>query len=323
MFDPCAARAPFDRLEWFALIEETGTWPLVAVADGGDVKAALVLQEKSGRLEAFTNWYSFTWRPIGKGACAPPRFIKAIAADLRKRTHRVLLAPVPEEDGSASLLADAFSSAGWRVEVTCCDTNHILQVGGRSFAEYWTTRPGPLRTTLARKAKRLDIRLSDRFEQALWAQYEQIYEHSWKPREGEPAMLRAFAQREGEAGRLRLGMAYHEGEPIAAQFWTFENGTAYIHKLAHLESHRQLSAGTCLSAALFEQAIDRDCAELIDFGTGDEPYKRDWMDATRPRYQIDCVDMRSPRGWLDLGRLALSRSRMAKVPSLARRPQEG
>jgi hypothetical protein len=34
-----------------------------------------------------------------------------------------------------------------------CDVNHVLEVGGRSYAEYLAARPGPLRTTLKRKAK--------------------------------------------------------------------------------------------------------------------------------------------------------------------------
>ena len=52
---------------------------------------------------------------------------------------------------------------------------------------------------------------------------------------------------------LRLGLARHVGAVIAAQFWTVENGVAYIHKLAHRESAKPLSAGTTLSAALFER----------------------------------------------------------------------
>ena len=135
-------------------------------------------------------------------------------------------------------------------------------------------------------------------------------------------MLRAFAQSEAEAGRLRFGLALAEGEPIAAQFWTVENGTAYIHKLAHLESHRKLSAGTTLTTALFEHVIDCDNVDLVDFGTGDQPYKRDWMGSTRPRYRIDCLDMAQPRAWLDLGKLAWHRLRSDDaLPELA--PQTG
>ena len=133
-------------------------------------------------------------------------------------------------------------------------------------------------------------------------------------------MLRAFAQSEGEAGRLRLGIAMHEGEAIAAQFWSVEAGTAYIHKLAHLENQRHLSAGTTQTAALMERVSDQDPVRLVDFGSGDERYKRDWMEASRPRFQIDCLDMTAPRAWIDLARLAAGRLRQAGVPTLARLP---
>ncbi|MGB3472736.1 MAG: GNAT family N-acetyltransferase [Erythrobacter sp.] len=318
--DAACVAAPFDRAEWYALLAETGLQPLIAVAQDEEAEAALALTEANGRIAPLRNWYSFTWRQLAPLGDNGDRLLGQLARTLRNRGHRVTLAPVPDEDGSATRLATAFANAGWRVEVTRCDTNHVLHVQGRSFAEYWASRPGPLRTTLKRKGKKVDVSVLDRFDAQSWSHYQQIYDASWKPAEGEPAMLKAFAEAEGTAGRLRLGLAFHEGVPIAAQFWTVEDGIAYIHKLAHLESHRNLSAGTTLSAALFEHAIDRDRATLIDFGTGNEPYKSDWMETTRPRYQIDCIDMRQWRGWVDLVRLALRRSRHATVPKLAPRP---
>jgi hypothetical protein len=316
-------RAPFDRAEWYRLLAETGLVPLIAIAEDADARAALALTEAGGRITPLRNWYSFTWRQLAPAGERGDALIEEIARQLRGRGHRVTLAPVPEEDGSASRLASAFARAGWRVEVTACDANHVLHVGGRSFAEYWASRPGRLRTTHKRRAGKVEVTILESFEDEAWERYEAVYAASWKPTEGEPAMLRAFAAEEGRAGRLRLGLATHDGETVAAQFWTVENSVAYIHKLAHLESHRNLSPGTTLSAALFERVIDHDRVDLVDFGTGDEPYKRDWMEATRPRYQIDCLDMAAPRAWIDLARLALRRTLEANVPALARLPREG
>ncbi|MEO0461991.1 MAG: GNAT family N-acetyltransferase [Pseudomonadota bacterium] len=315
-----AARSPFERAEWFALLAEAGVAPLVAMASDGDARAALVLSDNGGALGPMANWYSFTWRPAAPDGAEGDALLGAIARGLRQRAHRVTLRSVPEEDGSATRLARLFGDNGWRVEVTQCDTNHTLPVAGRSFAQYWASRPGPLRTTLKRRAKKVETQILTHFNGEAWAQYERIYDASWKPSEGKPAMLRAFAGAEGKAGRLRLGLARREGEPVAAQFWTVEAGTAFIHKLAHLESHRHLSAGTTLSAALFEHVIDTDRVDLVDFGTGNEPYKRDWMEATRPRYQLDCLNLARPRAWIDLARLAGGRLREADVPALAQRP---
>jgi hypothetical protein len=263
------------------------------------------------------NWYSFTWRQLAPEGPAGDRLLEAIARQLKTRGYRVTLEPVPGEDGSAERLARAFRAAGWRVEVEPCDTNHVLEVGGRSFAEYWESRPGPLRTTLKRKAKKVETQVLTAFDEQAWADYETIYAASWKPAEDQPAMLRAFAEAEGAAGRLRLGVARAGGLAVAAQCWTVENGIAYIHKLAHLESHKQLSAGTTLSAALFAHVIDSDKVALVDFGTGDQSYKADWMEAVRPRFRIDCLDMGQPRAWVPLAKRIMFSSREHRAAALA------
>lgn len=312
--------APFDRPEWYALLADTGLTPLVAIASDNGNHAALALTQSDGHITPLRNWYNFTWRPLAPQGKDARALLAQIAAQLKGRSHRVTLEPVPDEDGSATQLAAAFAKAGWRVEVTQCDTNHFLHVGGRNFDEYWAERPGPLRTTLKRKGAKVTTQVLKAFDADAWAAYEAIYEASWKPSEDNPAMLRRFAEQEGEAGRLRLGIAWHEGKVVAAQCWTVESGCAFIHKLAHLESARTLSAGTTLSAALFKHVIDTDRVELIDFGTGTQGYKAHWMDAVRPRYRIDCLNLSAPRAWLDLARLTAKRLTMAEVPELAPSP---
>ncbi len=297
--------APFDRAEWFALLAATGLTPVIAVASAGDATAALALTEEAGRIAPLRNWYSFTWRALAPDGAAGDRLLEALARGLKARGYRVTLEPVPGEDGSADRLARAFRAAGWQVAVEECDSNHVLPVTGRSFAEYWESRRGTLRTTLKRKGKKVETEVLSRFDPTVWAEYEAIYAASWKPAEDQPVMLRAFAEAEGAAGRLRLGVARAEGLAVAAQCWTVENSIAYIHKLAHLESHKPLSAGTTLSAALFQHVIDIDRVSLVDFGTGDQSYKADWMEAVRPRYRIDCLNPARPRSWAPLAKRML------------------
>ncbi len=298
------ARSPFDRAEWYQLLADTGLTPLIAIAGDADNAAAIALTEDSGHITPLRNWYSFTWRQLAPAGEQGDRLLREIAQHLKSRGHRVTLEPVPDEDGSSARLAKAFRNAGWRVSVERCDINHVLHLNGRSFAEYWAARPGKMRTTLKRKEKKVRVQVLEHFDEQVWADYERIYADSWKPAEDQPAMLRDFAAAEGEAGRLRMGIAYADDQAVAAQCWTVENGCAYIHKLAHLESHKKLSAGTTLTAALFEHVIDGDNVELVDFGTGDQPYKADWMEGIRHRYRIDCLDPRQPRAWLALAKRA-------------------
>jgi hypothetical protein len=302
----CIGASPFDRVEWYQLVADTGVKPLIALASDNGASAALALVENRGHITPLRNWYSFTWRQLAPAGDEGERLLLAIARELKSRGHRVTLEPVPDEDGSATRLAGAFRAAGWRVRMAPCDVNHVLPLNGRSFAEYWDARPSALRNTLKRKANRVTTEILTSFDPDTWEQYERIYAASWKPAEDHPAMLRAFAEAEGKAGRLRLGLAHCDDRPIAAQFWTVESGIAYIHKLAHLESYKQLSAGTTLSAAMFAHVIDRDTVNLVDFGTGDQSYKADWMEEVRVRYVIDCLDPRQPRAWPALTKRAVT-----------------
>ena len=308
------ASAPFDRLAWWRLCaEETAILPMIAVAGakdnaGGDARVVMPLTRKRRRIEGLVNWYSFRLVPLATPGADAPRLLSALAADLASQAPHIVLAPLPDEHGETALLETAFRTAGWAVFREMCDENHVLPVGGRSYAEYLDARPGPLRTTLKRKASKVTVTIEQAFDPASWVAYEAVYAQSWKPEEGSPAFLRRFAEAEGAAGRLRLGIArVPSGEPVAAQFWTVEGGTAFIHKLAHTKASKPLSPGTTLSAALFEHVIDVDRVTLVDFGTGTDGYKRDWMEAMRPRYRLEMLRPYWPGCWPRLTRLWVKR----------------
>ena len=305
---PSEAAAPFDRLAWWrALSEESDILPLIAAARSGDHLAVLALRRAGRQIEALANWYTFRVCPVISPGADRLALMTALAADLAGQSPHITLAPLPDEDGTATLIEQAFRAAGWAVFREACDVNHVLPVGGRSFAEYLAARPGALRTTLKRKGGKVTTRIETQFSPESWAAYEAIYAQSWKPHEGSPALLRRFAMEEAAAGRMRLGLAFDGDRPVAAQFWTVEGGTAFIHKLAHTEDSKPLSPGTTLSAALFEQVIDRDGVSLVDFGTGNDGYKRDWMEAVRPRYRLDMLRPRWPGNWPRISKHVLRR----------------
>lgn len=304
------ASAPFDRLAWWHGLEtHCELSPLLAVASDGDHHAVLALQRGTAEWSALANWYTFRWRPLVTPGADTAALMTALARDLAKYADRITLAPLSDEHGETVSLDAAFRTAGWSTFREACDVNHVLQVHGRSYAEYLAARPGPVRTTLKRKANKVVVTIETVFNPESWAEYEAIYAESWKPGEGSPAFLRAFAEAEGGAGRLRLGLAHVNGTAVAAQLWTVEHGTAFIHKLAHTEAAKTLSPGTTLTAALFEHVIDRDRVELVDFGTGDDGYKRDWMEQQRPRFRLDCYRAAVPKNWAALARQCLRRIR--------------
>jgi CelD/BcsL family acetyltransferase involved in cellulose biosynthesis len=103
-------------------------------------------------------------------------------------------------------------------------------------------------------------------------------------------------------GTLRLGIIHVDGEPAAAQLWFVHNGCALIYKLAYDERFADLSVGTILSAALFQHALDVDKVTEVDYLSGDDAYKKDWMSHRRERWGILALNPRTPRGALAIAR---------------------
>lgn len=295
------ARQPrlYDRLDWFARTRDhcppPGT-PLIARARAERGTAWLFLMRSGARARALASWYTLAFDAVREGE-AP---LAALPGALRGIGH-VELSPV-EEPGA---LADAFRAAGWHVAVTPASVNWRI-APGTDFAAFWAARPGKLRSTVERKGKKagLAIAIYRSFDAEAWAAYEAIYAASWKGEEGSWPFLRAMAEAEGAAGTLRLGVASKDGVPVAAQLWTVENGRATIHKLAYREDAKQWSPGSILSHAMFAHVIEHDRPALIDYGTGDQPYKADWMDTAHPLWRIEASNRRHPLGLAMIARAA-------------------
>lgn len=307
----------FNRRDWFRRVgQHGGATPLIARAASEGALAWLFLQ-RDGRAmaSALANWYSFAFRPVFAGNPELVRqraMIVAIAKRLRiarPRIAAIALSPVPEADGTADLLVHAFRRAGWVVTAGESSTSWTANVAGQSFEDYWAARPGQLRSTLKRKLGKAEFetQILTGFDDEAWAAYEDVYADSWKPDEGLPEFLRELAMAEAKAGCLRLGICRIDGEAVAAQFWTVENGVALIHKLAHRESAAELSPGTVLSAAMFRHVIDVDKVGMIDFGTGNDGYKADWMDGSTSLMQLVAHNPLTIAGLLGAVKAGLSR----------------
>lgn len=292
---------PFDRALWFDLLAAhgfAGMGRFDARGEAGATTAWLPLRiEKPGHLAGLANWYSFAIRPLYTGSGDRSGALFELFHNLRSKAARLSLYPVRDEERDA--IASAIRGAGWWVKESPAGDRHWLDLGEMDHNAWWASRPGALRSTVHRKAKKgiVDIQLLTDFDPGSWAAYEHIYAASWKPEEGHPALLRAFAEAESDGGRLRMGIARIEGIPVAAQFWTVEDGTAFIHKLAHVEDSLKASPGTLLSATLFRHVIEVDGVKRVDFGTGNDGYKRDWMNRHDPLWRIEAFNPSRVAAW--------------------------
>lgn len=308
--DRAAVPGLYGRLDWFRLIAAhcpPAGKPVVIRAETGGRRAWLFLSVDGSDARGLAAWYSLRFDAVGN---RESDVMTSIAAALRDGgIATVTLSPIEDPEP----LAAGFRDAGWIVEVEPDKANWRIETAGMDFDAYWASRPGQLRSTFKRKAKSagLEVEIHDRLSEAAWADYEAVYRASWKPEEGSFPFLRALAEQEGAAGALRLGIAKKDGVPVAAQLWLVEHGEATIHKLAYAESAKSLSPGTILGEAMFRHVLDRDRVRVIDYGTGDEPYKADWMGERRMLWRLTARNPRRLKG--------LAGALRAKASNLARR----
>jgi hypothetical protein len=303
--DRAAGAEMFERLDWFRLVHDLTPPPgkLLTLRARNDVaRGWLFLSKEGAKAVPLSNWYSLRCGPVIEGAQSES-VLDGLAEGLRRAgVGELALSPLGDADG----LEAALKRKGWITRRSQSTVNWRVRTAGLSFDLYWAARPSRLRNTAKRRTKAagLELRVHAGFDPSAWADYETVYEHSWKPAEGSPPLMRRFAEAEGAAGTLRLGLAYRDGAPVAAQLWTVEHGVATIHKLAYREDAKQHSPGTVLSVEMFRRAIDEDKVEWIDFGIGDDGYKAEWMEEAKPLYALVAFDARSWRGLLALGRAA-------------------
>ncbi len=188
-------------------------------------------------------------------------------------------------------------------------------LAGRDFAAYLADRPGALRETLRRKLRRAEagggfalVRSADGLADAI-AAYEDVYARSWKPAEPFPLFNPALIEATAAAGILRLGILRLGGRPVAVQFWVVCGGVATVLKLAHDEAARALSPGTVLTAWMIRALLEQDAITAVDFGRGDDPYKRHWARARRQRIGLMLINPRRPAGLAALARGLASAAR--------------
>jgi len=308
-------RCLFDRLDWYRLLLEhcpPAGEPLIVRARDGLGAVWLLLTRRSRHATALANWYSLETGPVTMGDTRS-ELLEALAHHLRVNHRLTMISLAPMREDRLSMMRAAFHRAGWITKCSGISTNWSICIAGPSWPDYLARRPGRLQNTLRRKTRsnNLEIHIIEQFNEDIWHSYEQIYASSWKPQEGSPAFLTALAKQESAAGTLRLGLAFDNGVPIAAQFWLVENGEATIHKLAHAHDRRDQSPGTILTAAMFRHAIEQDKVQRIDFGTGNDPYKADWMDLSRPLFQLDLFNPRTIAGLTGALRGTLSTARTA------------
>ena len=315
LFTRAAERSFFALPLWYHVLARYGTEKGMAprlYLDSPDSPAVALVcgrLDAAQRLTSFSTYYSTEHGPIyGSGE---PRLASALdeiaAALMRERPawHALQLAGLDPADPAYEALGAAFRKAGWSVFPYFDSGTWYEATGGLDFARYLAERRANLRNTYRRRAAKLDAegKASIAYHEdastldAAIADYETVYRASWKESEPfaefTPALIRAAA----EAGALRLGIMKIDGVPAAAQLWLHWRGHTTIYKLAHDRRFDDYSVGTVLTMRMMERVLERDRPVEINFGRGDDDYKKLWLTKRRERWGLFIANPRSLPGF--------------------------
>lgn len=306
----------FDLLSQHALPQGTSVQWLLARQDGSPVLALPLIKTAQG-LASLANFYTPLFAPVllDTKPALYKAALDAIAHELRHSTpsHRrpavIQLQPLDVSGDFYPAMRSALKKAGYAVDDYFCFGNWYLPCNDfpkpLSFADYFAARPSALRNTVQRARKKLHqaghsaITIHTQpglaLTQAVDA-FEAIYQMSWKPDEAFPDFIRRLCGLAAQRGVLRLGVLTLNDEAIASQIWLVDQGKACIFKLAYDPNAACYSPGSLLTTALMAHVLDNDKVNEIDYLSGDDAYKKDWMSHRRERRGLIAFDLATPRG---------------------------
>ena len=301
------SRSWFENLTAVAL-DDDHAMALACVVDENKVMAILPLMTFAGK-----TWYSLKHRYTSLFSLllvddAQEQVLACLAEGLSQLpVSAFLLEPVAENDSRLYGLQRSMETAGFSCEHIFRHYNWIYRVQLQSFDEYMSARPAKLRNTISRKKRKLErehgynIRLfKDDEVPRKMSDYTTVYNSSWKANEQYAVFLEGVVAGFSKQGWSRLAVLYVKGQPIAAQLWFVLHGKANIFRLSYDEAWKPYSPGSILTSFLMQYVIDIDKVDEIDFLTGNDTYKQDWMSERRERFVLSCVKSIKPRGRLEL-----------------------
>jgi Acetyltransferase (GNAT) domain len=317
----------FLTLPWFRNLERTVVGPNEVVQIIGVEKrdkdnvpvGALILKSarpskrflSQVRIDSLTNYYTSYFAPVIAQACESVDDIaRVFARELHTSTPPwdvLNIRPVDLSLPATHSFYTALNNEGFQTQVYFCFGNWYLNVGARSYAEYFKDLPSVVRKNVPYYKRRLEkiarvkIKLYTNLEELEIGirDYQVIYNSSWRDFEAYPHFVRGLIRTAAEEGWLRMGLLYIDEEPAAAQLWIVKGAVASIYKVCYAEKFAKNSVGSVLTAHMLERAIDVERVHEVDYLSGDDSYKANWMSDRRERWGIMAFNPRTLWGNLE------------------------
>lgn len=252
-------------------------------------------------LVALSNYYSPEFKPLqhidsGIGAEQLWTVVLAAISTLWPAWQQLKLQPI-----AATTAAQIQQNCPAHVSMSEANYSHNWRAFATSNTSYWQNRQSQLVNTIRRKKKKLlqlgaDIQIHRQLTPELLSAYWHIYQHSWKQAEPSTDFINWLLQFSSDQGQLRLGLLQINGAPVAFQFWLVQQQQAAIVKLSQDQAFDALSPGSVLMAAMIDDVMTKDGVTELDFLTGNDEYKAQWMDQCLPLLQLDLHNCQHLRG---------------------------
>ncbi len=347
LFAAAAQKSFYLSREWFDLIFRAcgagnDAARIYAVESEPDIPAAALVMSESaahdrfpqGRtLRSMSNWYSGIFSPVVTAQSDNTQVLNALYGAVARDVPRwdtIDISPFDVDDPAYSASIEAFRANGLIPQTYHHSSNWYGRFDGTRFDDYWNTLTSKKRNTLRRRQKAAQASGTIEFrmytdetdlDRAL-RDYGVIYAESWKEAETftnfVPELIRLTAANK----TLRLGILHVDGQPAAFELCIVVAGVALMVKTAYIPKFANLSVGTLAIWWVLQHVLDSDRIHEIDFGNGDDTYKREWVQSRRERWGLIGFNARTLRGIIGAGWNIGGRMAKAKLRAVTRRRHE-
>lgn len=213
---------------------------------------------------------------------------------------------IPEENHFFSVIADVISALPLKTRIYPFKGDWYLDGITYSFAEYSKSLPRIHRKDTNRNKRRLqdmgDLTFYMKSDTENLEKYLDLYSEvrgkSWKAEEKDSGFLREVTRLAAKKGWLRLAFLFLNGTPIACDKWMIWNRIGYAWDGVYDLEFGNYSPGKVLESEIIEYMIDQERVSVLDFGEGDEAYKKKWTPRRRERKGITVFNNRIKANFL-------------------------
>ena len=252
------------------------------------------------KLHSMANFYTTVFEPLLSDDVNQAAAAEAIATCLASEFKAIPLCeiePLRDPGFMDQIAASHARLSGQQVGRYVKHLNRYEPVDGDTYESYLARRPGKLRSTIKRKKKQLEkstdgkITIYETAEDVAreYPKFRNVYAQSWKGEESYPDFIGVVLSDLAGAGKAKLGILSIENQPAAAQIWFRLGSTWGVFKLAYQPQYKQFSVGTLLTAAMIESFFVGEPVSAIDFFSGDDGYKKDWVGECREHFGLEFI----------------------------------